>query len=316
MRWEVFCDRYDTWAESTLIKKIYSLEDLESADDVVDIASVLPQSAASALIKKAFEQGTSFTAFDFGELQDLIDSDLYMKLVDKYISEHEDMSVDEITDFAYYAGVEASDKLVRYTLESGKIYSPVDIVKFDTLVSQRVIDEMLQSALDAEVKITAEDIEDLDKIASRQALNKAIGSVKGRIPVDDMEMLDGVVDKAILIGIDKKQGTRVYYQPPKPKQRVSYIFRGNRRKNTSLLLLPLLLLFWPIKLFIDIFLVLFSSGGRKKKETELRVGDHVWINDYDLYGVIVHSNGKELLVSVHDGERVYSVYDSDVTKTF
>lgn len=317
MRLEDFCDRYDEWSESALRKKIASLEDLKDADDVVDIASVLPQDAAVALVKKAYEQGTSFSSIDLGELIDLVDNDLYLKLVRKFIDEHDDMSVDEITDFAYYAGVEASDLAVRDSLEKGKIYSPQDISKFDCLVSVDVIDEMLLRSLDAGTRITAEEIVDLEGIASRRALNKAIRSVKGRISASDLEDLEGVADKDILIEIDKMQGTRAYYTPPAPSKKESiFSFKGNHGKNTSLLLLPLLLVFWPFKIFIDVFLVVFAPKKRRTMETELHEGDHVWIKNYDLYGVVIGSHGRFVLVSVHDGERVYSVPRSQLRKTF
>ena len=316
MKWEDFCDRYDKWKVSTLIEKISSLEDLKDADDVVDIATALPQDAAVTLIKKAYDQDASFSAFDYGELTYIVDNDLYLKLVRKFISEHEDISVDELTDFAYYAGVEASDIAVRDSLEKGKIYSPKDITKFEALVSEDVIDEMLIGSLDAGMSISAQDIINLRGIASRRALNNAIRRVKGRISADDLEFLEGAVDKDILIDMDRRQGTRVYYIPPEPPKSGSLLRSiGNLKGIPALLLLPLMIIVLPIKLFIDVFLFVFSSSGVKGKETGIRDGDHVWIRNYDVYGVVIDSHGHNLLVSVHDGERVYSVPRSQVRKT-
>ena len=73
-----------------------------------------------------------------------------------------------------------------------------------------------------------------------------------------------------------------------------------------LLLLPLYLMIRP-KIFIDIFLFVIPSAGVTTKETRFREDDYVWLEDYDVYGVIVDSHGDDLLVSVHDGERAYSV---------
>lgn len=318
MKWEDFCERYDEWKESTLKKNIYSLEDLDTADDVVDLALALPKDFARLLIKRAYEQGAAFTPFDFGELPNLVDEDLYRKILDRYISEHEDISVDELVDLAEYLKVETADGVVRHFMEKGNIYSPEDIDKFDALVGQDVIDEMLTDAVEAGVDISAKDVIRLDGVASRSVLNRAIRRVRGRLTVSELESLEDVVDKDILIEIDKKQGTRVYYAPPVQRRRSAGPVRhkGNHKGILGLLLLPLYVIILPVKIFIDVFLFVFSSSDVKGKETGIRDGDHVWIRNYDVYGVVIDSHGHNLLVSVHDGERVYSVPRSQVTKTF
>ena len=58
MDWETFYDRYQDWADSTLISRISSLKSIGSSDEIVEVAcSCLCFDAAYKLIVKAVKLG-------------------------------------------------------------------------------------------------------------------------------------------------------------------------------------------------------------------------------------------------------------------
>lgn len=76
MTWKEFYEKYDDWAESTVISKISSLKDIGPSSEVVDCANYIPEKAAEKLVRKAMSLGTVFTPNDITELDSAISENL------------------------------------------------------------------------------------------------------------------------------------------------------------------------------------------------------------------------------------------------
>ncbi|MBR5948880.1 MAG: hypothetical protein IKZ82_09605 [Clostridia bacterium] len=71
MEWETFYDRWEDWAESTLIARISSLKSVGPSDEVTEVACFsLSFDASYKLITKAIKLGASFSFDDIIELDE------------------------------------------------------------------------------------------------------------------------------------------------------------------------------------------------------------------------------------------------------
>lgn len=81
MTWDVFCDGHPGWADSTIKSRIYSLEDIGSGEEVVDVVIDLSNDDLKALlIRKAMQLNVIFTRNDYLSLDGEIPYDLYTKV--------------------------------------------------------------------------------------------------------------------------------------------------------------------------------------------------------------------------------------------
>ena len=76
MKWSHLYEYYDGWSPSTLAKRLSSLEEYGTPDELIEVAeSACDEKAASNLIRKAVEAGVSFTPDEILELDGVIDSE-------------------------------------------------------------------------------------------------------------------------------------------------------------------------------------------------------------------------------------------------
>ena len=78
---DIFCDGYPGWADSTIKSRIYSLEDIGSGEEVVDVVIDLSNDDLKALlIRNAMQLNVIFTQNDYLSLDGEIPYDLYTKI--------------------------------------------------------------------------------------------------------------------------------------------------------------------------------------------------------------------------------------------
>ena len=81
MLWEDFCDRYHTWAESTLKSKISTLEDIGGGEEVVEVClDIDDYSIRSQLIRKSMRLGVKFTNDDLKRLDCELSEDIWEEI--------------------------------------------------------------------------------------------------------------------------------------------------------------------------------------------------------------------------------------------
>ena len=72
----------------------------------------------------------------------------------------------------------------------------------------------------------------------------------------------------------------------------------------------------PGKLFSSLAFIVELGAGRTKKAGRFRVGDHVRVKYRGQEGTIVDINGDMIMVSLKDGRKVDSYYESELEKAW
>lgn len=83
MKWEDYYDKFYDWAESTRIKKLASVEELGSADEVTEVMqefSISHEEVVNRIARKAVEQKLVFSADNIMDLINEMDSELYRQI--------------------------------------------------------------------------------------------------------------------------------------------------------------------------------------------------------------------------------------------
>lgn len=74
MKWDHLYQYYDGWSSSTLAKRLYSLEDYGSPEQIVEVAdAACDEKAASRLVQRAIDAGVVFSPTNVMELDGIID---------------------------------------------------------------------------------------------------------------------------------------------------------------------------------------------------------------------------------------------------
>ena len=127
MTWEEYYDKFYDWAESTQIKKLSSVEELGTAEEVADVMLSLAfdhEEIANRIARKAIKQGLIFKAEDIVNLTNSIDPELQEKLALQSVSGFSKEDIDSLDD------VLDEDILIQLYNENGlpvpEIYDDMD----------------------------------------------------------------------------------------------------------------------------------------------------------------------------------------------
>ena len=177
--WNEFYEKYDDWADSTQLKKISSLTDMGTAEQVADCTNYISDTVAEKLVKKAISMGTVFAPKDITTMDGQISEELTSEILEKYMATRRPVSVTEIQNLDALVPDSWLDQLILYNLNLGYRFTPKQIIDLEGYGSEAVLTEALKRC---NTPLTANEIEDLE----------------------------GVVDDTLLRSIDLKQGTHVF----------------------------------------------------------------------------------------------------------
>ncbi len=181
MKWKTFQEKYDEWADSTVLKYIHQLEDLGPSSEIASVCNYIDPKAASLLVQKADSAGIVFSP------REIID--LYNDFLDEPIIEH----------------------LVKTTMKKGdRAFQYEEICELEFAISEDLMGAVITDSLSRGVIFTPEQIINMDGMADKAVLTQALKKVKTRISEEDLEALDDIVDHDYLVKIDRKQHTHVF----------------------------------------------------------------------------------------------------------
>lgn len=92
MKWEEYYDKINDWAVSTAVSKISSLEDMGSADEVLDAINIIwfeDEKGVVRLLNRAIQYGVKFSGENLAELSGLVSEESFKKALE--------VSVDKLT---------------------------------------------------------------------------------------------------------------------------------------------------------------------------------------------------------------------------
>ncbi len=177
--WKKFYDKYNDWAESTLLSRISSLQDMGPTSEIVDCVKYIPENAGEKLLRKAMNMGTVFTPNDIWEMDGVISEHLAKEILERYMATGVPISITEIKNLDGLMPQEYIDRTVLYDLQLGLRFTPNQILDLEGCVSEKVLTEALVKS-------------------------------NSRLSAREIEALDGIVDEKVLRRIDKKQKTHAF----------------------------------------------------------------------------------------------------------
>lgn len=177
--WKDFYENYDNWAESTILSRISSLQDIGPSAEVIDCANCISEQVAEKIVRKAISMGMTFTPDDIFELNGMVSESLAKEILERYMKTGKPISVTEIQNLDALVSQESIDMTVLYDMQIGLRFTPKQIIELDGYVSETVLTEALRRS-------------------------------NTKVSRDELEELDGIVDEKLLRKIDKKQKTHVF----------------------------------------------------------------------------------------------------------
>ena len=295
--WSEFYEKYDEWADSTILNRISSLKDMGPSDEITEVANCINDDASEKLIKKAHSMGTVFSPEEIADIADYIEEDLTDDLVERYMSTRKPLSYK-------------------------------DIENLDGLVSDQMMDKIILYDLGLGYGFTAKQIIDLDGIVSEAVLTKALQISNPKLTKRDIENLYGVVDEQVLFSIDRKLGTHVYddeieeddWEEDDDEEDDSYDYADTSGKKPGFL----------DRLGTFLFASSVDKKMREKREERLQNEAPAWMNRKKKYsiservyvrrygsrqsGTIIDVSTNGYAVKLDDGTFLTNVRESDIER--
>ncbi|MBO4474184.1 MAG: hypothetical protein J5750_04645 [Clostridiales bacterium] len=130
MKWAVFYEKCSDWSDSTVLKNIYSLEDLGKPSEIADACNYIDSKAAVLLLRKAKDAGVVLTPADI--------SDVLSNVEGPIIGE-----------------------LVQLAMKKGHVFHYEEILDLDGMISESLLSQVISDSLDKGVVFTSDQLADL-----------------------------------------------------------------------------------------------------------------------------------------------------------
>ena len=108
-----FCDRFDSWSDSTKVRRIYDLDDFGDENEVYEIAveySYLGAAPCTKFLKKAVKAGVRFSPENILVLAEDIESDFLGEFVD---CNHTPYTREQLEELSYSVDKKTLKKLLK-----------------------------------------------------------------------------------------------------------------------------------------------------------------------------------------------------------
>lgn len=203
---------------------------------------------------------------------------------------------DGILGFDSLVSEKVMDELVRTAISQQADLKPELISDFDGLVSQDVMISMVFYAIGRKKIFSAEDISNLDGVVSQEMLDQATLASEHKYSEDELLLLKNVISEKALEKLEDRTWPR-----KKPDDNVTAT-PGKKAKHHP---------------FLGAFGLMGMLGvGQNHAEPQFRIGDHVRVRYRGQEGTIVDINGDLFMVSLDDGAHVDSYTASQLEKAW
>lgn len=130
MKWSDYYERFWDWSEQTQIKRITSLTDFTSAEEVVEIAGALwEEEAASQLVRCALQGGIRFTPEEIIDLEGCVTDEVLNEIVRNRKGEFDAHTFQELKSFCF------DEALLNEVARAGKLRRECDDLPFDSSIT-------------------------------------------------------------------------------------------------------------------------------------------------------------------------------------
>lgn len=204
---------------------------------------------------------------------------------------------DGILDFDGLVSEKVMDELVRTAISQQADLKPELISDFDGLVNQDVISSMALHAISQKKAFSPDDILNLDGVVPQMFLDQAALATDRKYSEDELLSLEGVISEKAL----EKLEDRMWPGNKMPCESTSKM-PGSKAKHH-----PLLGAFGLMGML---------GGGQHNAAPQFRIGDHVRVRYRGQEGTIVDINGGLFMVSLDDGASVDSYSASQLEKAW
>ena len=205
MKWAVFYDKCSDWSDSTVLKNIYSLEDLGKPSEIADACNYIDSKAAVLLLRKAKDAGVVLTPADI--------SDVLSNVEGPIIGE-----------------------LVQLAMKKGHAFHYEEILDLDGMISESLLSQVISDSLDKGIVFTSDQLIEMQGMADKSVMTRALKKIRARIPAEDLMELEGSVDDRVLHEIDHKQKTYAFEDEPEEEDFDDYDYSVDPRKRKAGLL--------------------------------------------------------------------------------
>lgn len=123
MKWEDYYEKINDWAVSTAVSKISSLEDMGTADEIVDALNIIAfedEKGATRLLNRAIQCGVKFSGDNLAEISSICSEDSFKKALEQSADA---LTAQDLEDL--YGCVD--DELIVEIAKKYSIKAPADI---------------------------------------------------------------------------------------------------------------------------------------------------------------------------------------------